>query len=126
MFPRKQKQVDQEWLEKLYAEGIIKKKPESFQEDGPPKPADLFPDVYWIWEAYCFLSEQRGVGPNGPVPITTSDMLAYSKLTGRMEPRYRTQLIRFIPPMDRLFLRDFYDRQRVEMEKLQKKHATGK
>jgi hypothetical protein len=100
--------------------------PESFQEDTDKKPADLFPDALWIWDAYCFLSEHRGVGPNGPVPITANDMLAYSKLTGRMEPRYRAQLIRFIPPMDRLFLRDFYDRQRIEMEKLQKKHATGK
>ncbi|UVD36478.1 hypothetical protein RCXUPER_60 [Rhodobacter phage RcXuper] len=106
-----------EWLEKLYAEGKIKKKPESAQEPPPP----IFPDLYWIWEAYCFLNERRGVGPNGPLPISVSDIQAYAELTGRIEPRYRQQLIRFIPPLDRVFLKDFYDRQNAEIEKARKK-----
>jgi hypothetical protein len=67
--------------------------------------------VLWIWEAYCFLSERRGVGPNGPVPITVQDMLAYTELSNRKEERYRRQLLRFIPPLDRFFLKNFYDRQ---------------
>lgn len=112
----------EEWLEKLYAEGRIKKKPQTLQE---PPPA-LFPDLYWLWEAYCFLSERRGVGPNGPVPITVHDMLAYAELTERVESRYRQQLIRLIPPLDRYFLKDFYDRQQVELEKAQRKSGAAR
>ncbi|AMO44103.1 hypothetical protein vBRpoSV10_44 [Ruegeria phage vB_RpoS-V10] len=48
-------------------------------------------------------------------------MLAYAELTGRTEQPYRHQLTRFIPPLDRYFLKDFYDRQQVEMEKARKK-----
>jgi hypothetical protein len=105
------------WLEKLHAEGRIKKKPDVLQE----QPPSLYPDLYWVWQAYCFLSERRGVGPNGPVAITVHDMLAYTELTGRREQVHKDQLIRFIPPLDRVFLRDFYDRQNAEMEKAQKK-----
>ncbi|WNL50651.1 hypothetical protein RPALISO_62 [Ruegeria phage RpAliso] len=105
------------WLEKLYAEGQLEKKPQSLQEPVP----HLFPDLYWIWEAYCFLSERRGIGPNGPLPISVGDITAYSELSGRNEERYRRQLLRFIPPLDRIFLKDFYDRQNAEMEKARKK-----
>ncbi|QJA43169.1 hypothetical protein [Phaeobacter phage MD18] len=51
-------------------------------------------------------------------------MHAYTELTGRTEHRYRHQLLRFIPPLDRYFLKDFYDRQQAEMEKAQKKAAA--
>ena len=57
-------------------------------------PPPLFPDLYWIWEAYAFLNERRGVGPNGPLPISVGDMNAYAELTGRTEIRYRQQLVR--------------------------------
>jgi hypothetical protein len=109
-----------EWLEKLHAEGRIKNKPEALQERPPP----LYPDMLWVWQAYCFLSERRGVGPNGPVSITAQDMLAYAELTGRNETVYRDQLVRFIPPLDRFYLKDFYERQKAEMEKLQKRSAS--
>lgn len=58
------------------------------------------------------------------MPITVQDMHAYTELTGRTEHRYRHQLLRFIPPLDRYFLKDFYDRQQAEMEKAQKKAAA--
>jgi hypothetical protein len=45
-----------------------------------------------------------------------NDMLAYSTLTGRCEQQYRDQLLRFIPPLDRIFLSDFYARQSAEMK----------
>lgn len=106
------------WLEKLHAEGHTKKPPKA--EPQEPSPT-LFPDLYWIWEAYCFLSERRGIGPNGPVPITAQDILAFSELTGRTESKYREQLLRFIPPLDRFYLNDFYTRQQAEMEKAKNK-----
>lgn len=119
MTPRRDR-AKSEWLEKLYAEGQISKKPEPAQELPPP----LFPDLYWIWEAYAFLNERRGVGPNGPLPISVGDMNAYAELTGRTEIRYRQQLVRFIPPLDRVFLKDFYDKQHAEFEKARKKSAN--
>ncbi len=117
MKPRKK--VNQAWLQKLYEEGQLTKKPEAPQEPAPK----LFPDLFWIWEAYCFLAERRSMGPNGPNPISVSDMEAYTTLTGRTEHTYRYQLLRFIPPMDRVFLKDFYDKQSKELEKAKRKGA---
>ena len=117
MKPRKQK--NNAWLQKLYDEGQLTKKPEVSQEPPPT----LYPDLYWIWDAYCFLSERRSTGPNGPNPISTSDMAAYIDLTGRHEDRYRRQILRFIPPMDRVFLKDFYDKQAKELEKIRRQGA---
>lgn len=51
-------------------------------------------------------------------------MNAYAELTGRTEIRYRQQLVRFIPPLDRVFLKDFYDKQHAEFEKTRKKSAN--
>ena len=59
----------------------------------------------------------RAVGNNGPLPIRPADMLAYCQLTGRDEMLYRQQIIRFIPVLDRYYLKDFYDKQAKEMEK---------
>ena len=44
-------------------------------------------------------------------------MLAYLELTGRDEYEYRRQLLRFIPPLDRFYLKTHYDRQAAELEK---------
>lgn len=52
-------------------------------------------------------------------------MIAYCELTGRNERVYRDQLTRFIPPLDRFYLRDFYERQQAEMEKAQRKAAAA-
>ena len=71
------------------------------------------------------MSERRGVSSNGPLPISTQDMLAYGCLTGRDEYTYRAQVVRFIPVLDREYLRDFYEKQRIEMEKQQKKSAAA-
>lgn len=106
-----------EWLKQLYADGNAKLKgsgPKVAPEE--PRP-DLYPDLIWLWEAYCFLSESRAVGNNGPLPIRPADMLAYCQLTGRDEMLYRQQIIRFIPVLDRYYLKDFYDKQAKEMEK---------
>lgn len=64
------------------------------------------------------------MGPNGPTAITMNDMLAYSNLTGRCEQQYRDQLLRFIPPLDRLYLGDFYERQAAEMKALTDKNKS--
>ena len=52
-------------------------------------------------------------------------MHAYAELTGRVEPHYRHQLIRFIPPMDRLYLKDFYEKQAEEIKKAERKRGTA-
>ena len=67
------------------------------------------------------MSDRRGVGPAGPVPITVEAMQAYTQLTDRKEYVYKEQLLHFVPLLDREYLRDFYDRQQREMEKNRKK-----
>lgn len=108
---------------KLYEEGKLKTKPTPSGAGAAPK---LYPDLFWVWEAFCFLSERRGVGQNGPLPITATDMQSYAELTGRVEPHYRQQLLRFIPPLDRVYLRDFYEKQEKERQKAQNKSGGGR
>lgn len=48
-------------------------------------------------------------------------MQAYIELTGREEIRYREQLLRYIPELDRVFLQDFYEKQAKEYEEMKKK-----
>lgn len=81
----------------------------------------IFPRCLWVWQAYCDLSERRGVGPNGPVAITLEAMEAYTRMTNRTERFYVDQLMYFIPALDRVYLRDFYEKQSTEIEKARKK-----
>lgn len=76
----------------------------------------------WVWSTFCFLSERRGVGPSGPVPITVEAMNAYATMTNRREREYMDQLLQFVPLLDREYLKDFYDKQAKEMEKMRKKN----
>lgn len=62
---------------------------------------------------------------NGPLPISAQDMLAYGQLTGRDEYVYRAQVIRFVPVMDREYLRDFYEKQQIEMDKQRKRSEAS-
>lgn len=92
----------------------------------PQEPApNLFPDMLWVWSTFCFLSERRGVSANGPVPITMEAMHAFSQMTNRHRHPYIEQLLRFIPELDREYLRDFYDKQKKDMEKQRKKAESG-
>jgi hypothetical protein len=54
------------------------------------------------------------------------DMQAYASLSGRSEERYREQLLRFVPPLDRVYLADFYEKQKAEMEKERRKAGKGR
>lgn len=94
-----------------------KKRPEKPQEQAPL----LFPDMHWVWASFCFLSDRRGVSANGPVPITMEAMNAYCQLTKRRGERDVEMLLRFVPALDRVYLHDFYEKQRKEMEKQRKK-----
>jgi len=88
----------------------------------PQEPAPtIFPDMLWVWKAFCDLSDRRGVGPHGPVPITLEAMNAYLDLTGRKHYPYKQQVLHFVPILDREYLRDFYEKQAKEMEKSRKK-----
>lgn len=70
------------------------------------------------------MAERRQVGPNGPQPITVEAMHAYVQLTGYAERRYKEQILRFIPALDRTFLADFYTKQQKEMDEAQRKHEA--
>lgn len=94
-----------------------------------PKPQEppptLFPDLCWIWSAYCFLADRRGVGANGPLPITVEAMESFLRMSNRYESPYVEQVLRFVPLLDREYLHDFYENQRKEMEKQKRKSARG-
>lgn len=87
----------------------------------PTEPAPtIYPDMMWLWSTFCALSERRGVGPSGPVPITIEAINAYLELSARKYAPYVQQALQFIPVLDREYLRDFYDKQAKEMAKSQK------
>ena len=96
----------------------------------PPKPQEpaptIYPDMMWVWKAFCDLSDRRGVGPSGPVPVTLEAMNAYLELTNRKCYPYAQQVLHFIPILDREYLRDFYDKQAKEMEKTRKQSQPKK
>lgn len=102
------------------------KEKESGKKKKPQEPApSLYPDMYWVWSAYCFLSERRGVGPNGPQPITAEAMDSYLRMSNRYQSPYVEQVMRFIPALDREYLHDFYEKQRKEIEKQKRKSDQG-
>jgi hypothetical protein len=49
-------------------------------------------------------------------------MDAFARMTNRREREYQEQLLLFVPILDRVYLKDFYDKQKEEMEKQRKKH----
>ena len=106
---------------------------EKAEGKSPPKPQEqaptIFPDMLWVWKAFCDLSDRRGVGPHGPTAITIEAMNAYLELTNRKQDPYSRQILQFIPVLDREYLRDFYDKQAKEVKKVQnqaKKGSPGK
>lgn len=97
--------------------------------DAPSKPQEppptLYPDLFWVWSVFCYLSDRRGVGPNGPAPITIEAMESYLNLTNRRQRVYVDQVLNFVPILDREWLRHFYDEQSKEMEKARKSAERG-
>jgi hypothetical protein len=51
-------------------------------------------------------------------------MDAYARLTNRREREYLDQLLRFVPLLDREYLKDFYEKQQQEIEKQRKKSES--
>jgi hypothetical protein len=97
---------------------------------GPSKPQEptpiIFPDMLWVWSAFCYLSDRRGVGSSGPVSITVEAMSHFATMTNRLERVYVDQLMHFVPILDREYMRDFYDKQAKEMEKARRKSEGPK
>lgn len=102
---------------------------EKAEGKSPPQPQEpaptIFPDMMWVWKAFCDLSDRRGVGPHGPVPVTLEAMNAYLEMTNRKHFPYVQQVLHFVPILDREYLRDFYEKQAKEMEKAQKQTGKG-
>ncbi len=51
-------------------------------------------------------------------------MLSYCQLTGRTEIEWRSQIIRFIPALDRFWVKDFYDRQEAKRKEEERKNKA--
>lgn len=85
---------------------------------------ELFPDIQWIWEAFQVLGRSRPYGYGGPLPIPTSEVLAYCQLRGIHTWDDREDLIYFVNVLDNEWISDQYKKQAAEREKTKTKAST--
>jgi hypothetical protein len=73
------------------------------------------PDQFeWLWIWFWELSTTRRQGPNGPDPITYSDIEVWSRLTGNILLREEIAIIR---QMDDAFLSSLTEEYREQRER---------
>jgi len=86
---------------------------------------EVYPDVIWAWDAFDYLNRQRGIGPNGPMPISARDLLAYCELRNIHRDDDVDFLLRIIPKLDHIYLADFNKQQEKRLEAMKNK-SKGK
>lgn len=107
-----------EWLDKIRAEGLTKKKEVEVEED--PNVPTLVPEAAWLWRAFTLLSVQRGYTQSGPQPISIRDIEAFSSLE-RLDGPDSVWLLDVIVHMDQVFLEFSYDKIKREHSQQAKK-----
>lgn len=113
---------DTSWIRKLEEEGQIKlNKP----IEAAPK-VELFTDLFWVWEAFCRLSDMRNVGMNGPLPITPEQILSYCVLKGIRSSEDRGELLNFLSELDPIWLKEHYDKAEKRREREKAKPPSKK
>lgn len=70
--------------------------------------------LQWVWKAFTDLNYRRSAGFGGPLPITYSDIDSYCRLKGIDLLVEREKLLRFIDALDRAYMADTYEKQKVE------------
>ena len=79
----------------------------------------------WVWEAFDFLSRQRLVGANGPLPVSATDLHNYCMMAGLTRHWRQDLLLRAIPELDAIYLKHFFDEQEKRMSQ-EKRKADAK
>lgn len=77
-------------------------------EDEP----ELFSHLNWVWEAFGELNYRRGVSMSGPVPITMSDIEAYSRFRGIHSLHERDRLLNYLRVLDQEWMTNHYTDQK--------------
>lgn len=67
---------------------------------------EIWPDLFWVWEAFSFLSSSRQMGFNGPQPISLTEILAYAEFRGIHSPDEREELLHHVQKLDSQYLQD--------------------
>lgn len=104
------------WFNKLEEEGLKKRRGTTTQAP------ELFPDLLWIWEFFNILNRQRQVGPHGPQPSSLTDIRSLAEMMGYVSYDDLDFLLKVIPELDAIILKDHYD----TVEKLNKKGNKNK
>lgn len=89
------------------------------------KAIDEMPEVGqhcgWLWSAYNALGARRGAGPDGPLPITFSDIMAYATFYGFDSVSQRRILAAVVTELDDVYL----DHVQEARKKAQEKQKSG-
>ena len=104
------------WFNKLEDEGIKKRRGSATQAP------ELFPDLLWIWDFFNILNRQRQVGQHGPQPSSLTDIRSLAEMMGYVSYDDLDLLLKVIPELDAIILKDHYD----TVEKLNKKGNKNK
>jgi len=81
----------------------------------------VYPDLVWAWQAFEFCHRTRSNSGSGPLPIQATEIEAYCRLRGIKADDDIDFLLRVIPVLDNWWLKDFYEKQKIEQRKLEAK-----
>jgi len=65
---------------------------------------ELYPDLFWVWEAFSELNQSREIGFSGPQPLKLSEIRALIDELEITSPDNRWRFIRRIRVLDKAFL----------------------
>lgn len=111
-----------DWLEKVRAEGRLKRTTPEAAESKDPAAPEVLPESALMWRLFVTLSGQRMSGNNGPQPIPISEIYAIGMLEELSFAEIRW-LVELVQTLDRIYLEDTYKKIQTEAEKQRKKAA---
>lgn len=82
---------------------------------------ELYRDLFWVWDIYTILNSQRQVSQHGPQPLSVSDIQAVATMKGIERYEDLSDLLLFIPALDRAFLKSWHEEQEAKTKKNTKK-----
>ena len=77
---------------------------------------ELFPHLYWVWDAFGELNYRRGVSMAGPVPITMADIEAYARYRGINSQEERDRLLNYLRILDQEWMTNHYNEKKKRGE----------
>jgi hypothetical protein len=78
---------------------------------------ELYPDLYWVWEAFMMLSSTRQQGMGGPQPISLTELLAYCQYHAIQDSEEREEILHLVQHLDRVFLAHYAEKSKSKANK---------